>query len=69
MQNIQKAHAAPRCKAKSKRTGQLQRCGALASAGCTALAGAHQVASGMEITGTALGQMMREVVPEIWTEG
>ena len=39
MQNMQKAHAAPRCQAMSKRTGQrcrLQRCEVFVSVGCMA---------------------------------
>ena len=56
---LQLALAAPRCTAKSKRTGKLYcapECEVSGSAGCTALAVVRLKASGTEITGTAPGR-------------
>ena len=56
MQNIRKAHAAPRCRAKSKRTGQRCRalaCEVFACAECMALVGELQKESETGIIGTA----------------
>ena len=56
---MQKAHDAPRCGARSKRTGRVvvrQRCGDLVSAGCMALAVAPQRESETGITDMAPAQ-------------
>ena len=59
---VHKAHIAPRCTAKSKRTGNRCRappCEAGRFAGCTALAVAHRRANAMEITGTGPARKKR----------
>jgi hypothetical protein len=59
---MHKAHAAPRCKARSKRTGQPCRAPAVRGwkvCACTVLAAGRLKARGMEIIGTERGRRTR----------